>query len=147
MHKCMIMKHLIHEESYKDRKNQINDQKSISSTIGTLPHPNRAIIWNEFLMRSETKVGRMRTRDAHRQEGKSINHMLQQLITFNQIQFSLQNTTSKKLKFFFSFKNLKLRVIRSKMTKCTTMVTKSLPLGFLGRDLGIWFCSRFNMEH
>ena len=92
----------------------------------------------------------MRTRDAHRQEGKSINHMLQQLTTFNQIQFTLQSTTSKKLKFLFSFnsfKNLKLRAMRSKMTKGTTMVTKSLPLGFLGRDLATWFCSLFNMEH
>ena len=36
MHKCMIMKHLMHEESYKDWKNNINDKKSISSIIGTL---------------------------------------------------------------------------------------------------------------
>ena len=45
--------------SYKDRKNKINDQKSKSSTKETLPHPNRTIVWNECLMRSETRVGRM----------------------------------------------------------------------------------------
>ena len=80
-------------------------------------------------MRSETKVGRMRTKDTHRQEGKSINHMLQQLTTLNQIRFSLQNTTSKKLKFLFSFdsfKSMKLRAMRSKMTKGTTMVTDNV---------------------
>ena len=58
----------------------------------------------------------MRTRDAQRQGGKSINHMLQQLTTFNKIQFSLQSTTSNKLKFlcsFDSFKSLKLRAMRS----------------------------------
>ena len=57
----------------------------------------------------------MRTRDAHRQGGKSINHMLQQLTTFDQIQFSLQSTTSKKL-----------RTMRSKMTKGNTMVTNNV---------------------
>ena len=33
------------------------------------------IVWNDCLIRSETRVGRMRTRDAHRQGGKSINHI------------------------------------------------------------------------
>ena len=75
IHKCMIMKHLMYEESYTDRKNQIKDQKNISSTIRTIPYPNRMIVWNDCLIRSETKVGRMRTRDAHRQGGKSINHI------------------------------------------------------------------------
>ena len=116
MHKCITMKHLIYEGSYKDRKNKIKDQKSRNSTIGTFPHPNRMIVWNECLMRSEMRVRRMRTGNAHRQGGKSINHMLQQLTTFNQIWFNLQSTTSKKLKFLFSFdsfKSLKFRVIRS----------------------------------
>ena len=137
MHKCMTMKHLIHKESYRDRKNQIKDQKSINSTIETLPHPNTMIFWNECLMRSEMKgIGRMRTGDAHRQGGKSINHMLQQLTTFNQTQFSLQSTTSIKFKFLFSFdslKRLKLRAMRSKMTKGTTICLG--PLGLLGRNL------------
>ena len=74
MHRCMTMKHLMHERSYKDRKNQIKDQKSKNSTIGTLPHPNGMIVWNECLMRSETKVGRMRTGDAHSQGVKNIKH-------------------------------------------------------------------------
>ena len=129
MHKCMSMKHIMHDKSYKDQKNQIKNQKSKSSTIGTLPHSNGTIIWNDCLMRSETRLGRMRTRDAHRQGGKSINHMLQQLTTFDQIQFSLQSTTSKKLKFLFSFdsfKSLKLRTMRSKMTKGNTMVTNNV---------------------
>ena len=128
MHKCMSMKHIMHDKSYKDQKNQIKNQKSKSSTIGTLPHSNGTIIWNDCLMRSETRLGRMRTRDAHRQGGKSINHMLQQLTTFDQIQFSLQSTTSKKLKFLFSFdsfKSLKLRTMRSKMNKGTTIVTNN----------------------
>ena len=63
--------------------------------------------------------------------------MLQQLTTFNQIRFSLQGTTSKKLKFifsFYSFKSLKLRVMWSKMTKGTIIVTNNVfrstrPLG------------------
>ena len=76
MHKCITMKHLMHEGSYKDQKNQINDQKSICSTIGTLPHPNRTIDWNKCLMRREMMVGRMRTGDAHRQGVKSIKHFL-----------------------------------------------------------------------
>ena len=46
----------MHEGSYKDRKNYIKDQKSKSSTIGTFPHPNRTIVWNECLMKSETRV-------------------------------------------------------------------------------------------
>ena len=122
MHKCMIMKHLMHEGSYKDRKNQIKDQKSKSSTIGILPHPNGTIVWNECLMRSEMRVGRIRTR------GKSIKNFLQLLNIFSQIWYSLQSKTSKKLKFLFSFdsfKSLKLRAIRSKMTKDTTMMTNN----------------------
>ena len=102
--------------------------KEHKSTIGTFPHPNVMIFWNKCLMRSETRVGIMRTEDAHRQEGKSINHMLQQHTTFNQIQFSLRSTTSKKLKFlssFDSFKSLKVREMRSKMIKGTIMVTNN----------------------
>ena len=79
-------------------------------------------------MRSKTRVGRMRIGDAYRQEGKSIKNFFQQLIIFSQIWFSLQGTTSKKLKFLFSFdsfKSLKLRAMRSKMTKDTTMVTNN----------------------
>ena len=86
------------------------------------------IVWNECLMRSEKRVGRMRTRDTHRQGGKSINHMLQQLTTFNQTWFSLQSITSIKFKFLFSFdslKRLKLKAMRSKMTKGTTIVTNN----------------------
>ena len=79
-------------------------------------------------MKSKTMVGRMRTEDAHRQGGKNIKNFLQQLTIFPQIQFSLQSTTSKKLKFLFSFdsfKSLKLGAMRSKMTKDTTMVTNN----------------------
>ena len=129
MHKCMTMKHLMHEGSYKDRKNQINDQKSKSSTIRTLPHPNGMIVWNECLMRSETRVGRIRTRDAHRQGGKSINNLFQQHTIFPQIRFCFHSTPSKQLKFLFSFdsfKSLKLRAMRSQMTKGTTMVTNNV---------------------
>ena len=123
MHKYMIIKHLMHEESYKDRKNQIKDQKSISSTIGTF-----LIQLNECLMRSETRVGRMRIEDVHRQGGKNIKNFLQQLIIFPQIRFCFHSTTSKKLKFLFSFnsfKSLKLKAIRYKMTKDTTVVTNN----------------------
>ena len=55
----------MHKGSYKDRKNKIKDQTSKSSTIGALSHPNGMIVWNECLKRSETRVGRMRTGDAH----------------------------------------------------------------------------------
>ena len=41
-------------------------KRAKSSTIGTLPHSNGMIVWNKCLMRSETRVGRMRTGDAHR---------------------------------------------------------------------------------
>ena len=82
MHKCMIMKHLMHEESYKDRKNQINDQKSISSIIGTLPHPNGMIVWNECFMKSEMRAEKIRTGDAHRQGGKNIINIFQKLTIF-----------------------------------------------------------------
>ena len=87
------------------------------------------IVWNECLMRSEMRVGRMRTIGAHRQGGKNIKNFLQQLIIFLQIRFSLQSITSKKPKFLFSFdsfKSLKLRAMRSKMTKGTTMVTNNV---------------------
>ena len=47
-----------------------------NSTIGTLPHPNRMIVWNECLKRIEMRVGRMRTGDAHSQGVKSIKHFL-----------------------------------------------------------------------
>ena len=50
--------------------------KEQSSTIGTFPHSNEMIVWNESLMRSETMVGRMRTGDAHRQRVKNIKHFL-----------------------------------------------------------------------
>ena len=119
----------MHEGFYKDRKNLINDEKSKSSTIGTLPHSNGTIVWNECLMRRETRVGRMRTGDAHRQGGKNIKNFFQQLTIFPQNQFCFHSTTSKKLKFLFSFdsfKSLKLGAIRFKMTKGTTMVTNNV---------------------
>ena len=129
MHKCMTMKHLMHEGSYKDQKNQIKDQKSKGSTIGTFPHLNGTIVWNEYLMRSETRVGRMRTEDAHKQRGKNIKNFFQKLTIFPQNRFSFHSTTSKKLKFLFfsdSFKSLKLRAMRSQMTKDTIMVTNNV---------------------
>ena len=66
MHKCMTMKHIMHEGSYKDLKNLIKDQKSISSTIRILSHANGMIVWYECLMRSEMRVGRIRTREIGR---------------------------------------------------------------------------------
>ena len=51
----------------KIEKIRSRTKKSISSTIGTIPHPNGTIVWNECLMRSKTRVGRMRTGDSHRQ--------------------------------------------------------------------------------
>ena len=129
MHKCIRIQHSMHEGSYKDQKNQIKNQSSKSSIIGTLSRSNKTSVWSECLMRSETRVGKMRTGDVQRQGGKSINHLLQQLSIFTKIWFSLQSTTSKNLKFpfsFGSFKSLKLRAMRSQMTKSTTMVTNNL---------------------
>ena len=126
--KCMIMKHLMHEESYRDRKNQIKDQKSKSSTIGTFLHPNGTIVWNECLMRSETRAGRIRTGDAHQQGGKNIKDFFHKLTIFPQNRFSFHSTPSKQLKFlfsFYSFKSLKLKAMRSQMTKGTIMVTNN----------------------
>ena len=40
--------------------------KRAQVTIRIIFHPNGMIVWNECLMRSKTRVGRMRTRDAHR---------------------------------------------------------------------------------
>ena len=105
MRKCMIMKYLMHERSHKDRKNQIKDQKRKSSTIGTLPHSNKMIFWNECLVRSKMRVGRMTTEDAHRQGGKNIKNFLQQLTIFPQIQFWEG-----------------IRTLRSYMTNHTTMM-------------------------
>ena len=51
-------------------------KKGKSSTMGTLPHPNGMIVWNECLKRSEMRVGIMRTEDAHSQGVKSIKHFL-----------------------------------------------------------------------
>ena len=127
-------------------------KKSISSTIGTLPHLNRMIVWNECLMRSETGVGRMRIGDAHRQGDKNIKNFLQQLTIFLQIRFCFYSATSKKLKFlfsFYSFKSLKLRAMRSKMTKGTTMVTNNVfrstkPFGKRSNNMS---CSLFNLGH
>ena len=102
---------------------------SKSSTIGTLPHLNGMIVWNECLMRSETRVGRMKIGDAHRQGGKSINNLFQKHTIFPQIWFCFHSTPSKQLKFlfsFYSFKSLKLRAMWSKMTKGTTMVTNNV---------------------
>ena len=129
MHKCMNIQHLMHEESYKDQKNQIKDKKSKNSIIRTLPHPKRIIFWSECLKRRETRVGRMRTGDVHRQGGKSVKNLYQEHTIFLQIRFSFHSTTSMKLKFLFSFdscKSLKLRAMRSQMTKSTTMVTNNL---------------------
>ena len=51
----------------KIEKIRSRTKKSINSTIGTIPHPNGTIVWNECLMRSKTRVGRKRTGDSHRQ--------------------------------------------------------------------------------
>ena len=80
-------------------------------------------------MRSETMARRIRTGDAHGQGGKNIKNFLQQLTISPQNRFCFHSTISKKLKFlcsFNSFKSLKLRVMRSKMTKGTTMVTNNV---------------------
>ena len=80
-------------------------------------------------MRSETRVRRMITGDAHRQEGRNIKNFLQQLTIFPQDQLCFHSTTSKKLKFLFSFdsfKSLKLRAMRSNMTKDTIIVTNNV---------------------
>ena len=55
---------------------RLRTKKSKSSNIGTLPHRNGMIVWNEYLKRSETRVERMRTGDAHSQGVKSIKHFL-----------------------------------------------------------------------
>ena len=71
----------------------------------------------------------MITGDAHRQEGRNIKNFLQQLTIFPQDRLCFHSTTSKKLKFLFSFdsfKSLKLRAMRSKMAKGTTMVTNNV---------------------
>ena len=47
------------------------------------------IVWNKCLKRSETRVGRMRTRDAYRQGSKNMKNFLQQLTIFPQNWFSL----------------------------------------------------------
>ena len=51
-------------------------KRAKGSTIGILPHPNRTIVWNRCPMRSETRVGRMRTGDIYRQVVKNIKHFL-----------------------------------------------------------------------
>ena len=71
----------------------------------------------------------MRTGDAYRQGGKNIKNFLQQLTIFPKNRFCFHSTTSKKFKFLFSFdsfKSLKLRAMRSKMTKDTTIVTNNV---------------------
>ena len=103
MHKCMRTKHLMHGESNKDSKNKIKDQNSISSIIRTLPHPNGTSLWSECLMRSEMRVGRMRTGDTHSQEGDSIKDLFQQHAIFTKIWFYFLSTTSKMFKYLFFF--------------------------------------------
>ena len=49
-------------------------KRAKAQMIGTLPHPNTTIVWNECLMRSGMRVGRIRTEDAHRQGVKSIKY-------------------------------------------------------------------------
>ena len=97
-------------------------------------------------MRSETRVGRMRTGDEHRQGGKSINNLFQQHTIFPQIRFCFHSTPFKQLKFLFSyysFKSLKLRAMWSKMTKGTTMVTNNVfkstrPFGKGSSNIGLF---------
>ena len=50
--------------------------KSISSTIGTILHSNEMIVWNECLIRGETRAGSLRTGDAFRLGVKCIKHFL-----------------------------------------------------------------------
>ena len=88
----------------------------------------------------------MRTGDAHRQGGKSINNLFQQHTIFPKIRFCFHSTPSKQLKFFFSFysfKSLKLRTMWSKMTKGTIMMTNNVfrstrPLGKGFRNMGLF---------
>ena len=71
----------------------------------------------------------MRTGDAHRQKGKNIINLFQQLTNFSQNWSYFHSTTSKKLKFLFyfdPFKSLKLGIMRSKMFKGTIMVTNNM---------------------
>ena len=77
------------------------DQKNISSTIGTLPHPNETIVWNECLMRSEMRVGRMRMGDAYRQGGKNIKNFLQQLTISPKTGFAFMAQFPKSSSFSF----------------------------------------------
>ena len=60
-------------------------KRAKSSTIGTLPHPNGMIFWNECLMRSKTRVGRMRTEMHIDKELRALNTF------FNNMLFSLKS--------------------------------------------------------
>ena len=93
MHKCMTIKHLMYEGFYKDKK-KLDQGPKESSTIRTFLYPNETIVWNECLMRHETKVGKMRTRDAHTQEGKNIKKKISTTFHFppNLVLLSLHNS-------------------------------------------------------
>ena len=82
--KCMMIWHLMHDDMtfnawrvlQRSKELDQRQKKNTSSTIRTLPHPNGMIVWNECLMGCETRVGRMKTGNAHRQGGKCIKHFL-----------------------------------------------------------------------
>ena len=101
----MTIKYLKYEGSYKDRNNLIKDQKSISSTIRTLSHPNGMIVWNECLMRSKMRVGRMKTRDARSQGCKNIKNFLKNLpfSIKSGLACKAQLPRSSSFSFFFNF--------------------------------------------
>ena len=109
----------------------------------------------EWVMRSETRVGRVRIGDAHWQGGKSINHMLQQLTIFKPIQFSFlaflaQLPRSSSFSFLLILLggwNLEQWGLRWPKAPQWWQTMCLDPLGFLGRDLTKWCCSLFIIEH
>ena len=66
INKCMIMKHLMHKRVLQRLKELDQRPKEQKLNHRNLSHPNGMIVRNECLIRSETKVRRMRTGDAHR---------------------------------------------------------------------------------
>ena len=83
MHKKKCKMHKMHEDMTFNARKVLQRSKELNRgpkeqklNHRNPSHPNTKIVWNDCLMRSETRVGRMRTGYAHRQGVKSIKHFL-----------------------------------------------------------------------
>ena len=130
----------------------MKDQKSKSSTIWTLPHPNETIVWNGCLIKSETRFEEWEPEMHIDKEVRTSKTFFNNLPFFPKIGLICKAQLPKSSSFSFLLILLRAWNLEKWGLKWPNapqwwQTVCLVPLDFLGRHLTTWFCSLFNLEH